>query len=87
MEIVKTITEHTDTETIMFFVLKPQDPIIGVKFHSTDGVDGRVNVDVRITIWPAMTTTQKNVIKGFFKAVAAEARGVAVGDITGNVIE
>jgi len=87
MEIIKTVTEHDNTENILFFVLKPNDPIIGVKYHSTDSGLGRVDVDVTTNIWSAMTETQKAVVKGFFKAVAAEARGVAVEDITGDVIE
>ena len=87
MEIIKTVTEHADTENILFFVLKPNDPIIGVKYISSDSGAGRIEVDVTTNIWPAMTATQKATIKGFFKAVAAEARGVAVGDITGDVIE
>ena len=87
MEIIKTVTEHDNTENILFFVLKPNDPIIGVKYHSTDSGHGRIEVDVTTNIWPAMTATQKATVKGLFKAIAAEARGVAVGDITGDIIE
>lgn len=85
METDKTIAEHTNTEEIRHFVVRPQSKDVEVHYAGSDGNRATPNVDITDDIWPnQLTAAEKTAIKKFFKLVAAAALGVAEGEVTGD---
>lgn len=85
MKITIAIPAHDNISTIQHFVLIPGVKICEVTVTDTDGKKFQIDVDFS-DIWDAATTTHKNTIKGFFKAIAAKAKQVTPGDVEGDIV-
>jgi len=86
METTKTIVEHSNTETISSFVLRPGSKIVEVTAKSTDNNKLlTVNQDIS-AIWTALTAAERTVVRKFFKQIGAARLEVAEGSVTGDII-
>lgn len=87
METTKVIEEHSNTETIHQFVVRPASKSVEVRYTGSDGNQAVPSVDITADIWPnQLTTDEKTAIKKFFKLVAAAVLGVTEQDVDGDVI-
>ena len=85
MKITKSIPAHDNVTTIQHFAFYPGVKECEVTVTDTDGKKFQVDVDFS-DIWDAATTTHKNTIKGFFKAIAAKAKQVTPDDVEGDIV-
>ena len=88
MEVTVAVSAYDKIQTIRHFVVRPQTKDVEVYYQESDGGKESPVVDITLDIWPnQLSTDEKAAIKKFFKLVAAAAWGVAVEDITGDLIE
>lgn len=84
METIKIIPENQITESVEHFIVFPERNIIKVYIKSS--VKDRVETIDLTKVWSSLTTTQKNILRGFFKGVAALALQVDATSIEGELI-
>lgn len=85
MEVIISVPQHDSTVRPICFIIRPNDPVVEVQMRDAEGKGETKNVDVSVNIWPALSDTQKNIIRGVFKAVFAEAKGVDEETVTGDI--
>jgi hypothetical protein len=83
METTRIIPENQITENVEHFIVFPFRKMVRVYIKSS--VKDRVETVDFSDVWNALTTTQKNVLRKFFKGIAALALKVDETAITGEI--
>jgi hypothetical protein len=81
----ETILEHVQTSDILRFELHPQDLNVSVYFYNiTTNKKEKLIADMSQE-WGNMTQTKKDNWNAMFAKIVAQAKGVTVGEVTGNL--